>query len=68
MKNHKVKSFSFIGGVPTNIYKGIVDVFVTLEDDHFQYWVEIATPQTLSSHMEKIKKFYRTWIPVYHCS
>lgn len=56
MKDHKVKSFSFMGGGPTNSYKGIVDVFVTLEEDDFEYWVEIATPQALSSHVEKIKK------------
>ena len=56
MKENKVKSFSFIGGIPTDIYNGIVDVFVTLEDDDFEYWVEIATPKALSYHMEKNKQ------------
>ena len=53
MKENRVKSFHFMGGVPTDIYDGIVDVFVTLEGDDFKYWVEIAAPQALSSHMEK---------------
>ncbi len=44
MKENQVKSFRFMGGVPTDIYNGIVDVFVTLEGDDFEYWVEIATP------------------------
>lgn len=56
MKENKVKSFSFVGGVPSDIYNGIVDVFVTLEDDDFEYWVEIATPQALSFHMKKNKE------------
>ena len=56
MKENQVKSFRFMGGVPTDIYNGIVDVFVTLEGDDFEYWVEIATPQALSSHMEKNKE------------
>jgi len=45
-----------MGGVPTDIYNGIVDVFVTLEGDDFEYWVEIVTPQALFSHMEKNKE------------
>lgn len=56
MKNNQVKSFCFMGRVPTDIYNGIVDVFVTLEDDDFEYWVKIATPQALSSHMGKNKE------------
>ena len=56
MKDNQVKSFRFMGGVPTDIYNGIVDVFVTLEGDDFEYWVEIATAQALSSHMEKNKE------------
>ncbi len=44
MKENQVKSFRFMRGVPTDIYNGIVDVFVTLEGDDFEYWVEIATP------------------------
>ena len=36
MKENQVKSFSFMGGVPTDIYNGIVDVFVTLEGDDFE--------------------------------
>ena len=35
MKKNQVKSFTFMGGVPIDIYKykKIVDVFVTLEGD-----------------------------------
>ena len=58
MKDNQVKSFRFMGEVPTNIYNGIVDVFVTLEGDDFEYCIESATPQALSSHMEKIKKIF----------
>ena len=53
MKNKKIKTFSFMGGLPTDVKNGMVDVFVTLEGDNFEYWVEIATPQAFSSHMEK---------------
>jgi hypothetical protein len=65
MKDNQVKSFRFMGGVPTDIYKGIVDVFVTLEGDDFEYWVEIATPQALSFHMEKSKENFLK--PGYPC-
>ena len=37
MKKNKVKSFSFFPGAPTDIYNGIVDVFVDLEDDDCEY-------------------------------
>ena len=30
MKDNKVKSFYFMGGLPTDIYNGIFDIFVTL--------------------------------------
>jgi hypothetical protein len=56
MKENQVKSFCFMGGVPTDIYNDTVDVFVTLEGDDFEYWVEITTPQALSFHMEKNKE------------
>ena len=56
MKDNQVKSFRFMGEVPTNIYNGIVDVFVTLEGDDFEYWVEVPTPQALSSHMKNNKE------------
>ena len=56
MKENQVKSFRFMEGVPTDISNGIVDVFVTLKGDDFEYWVEIATPQALSSYIEKNKK------------
>lgn len=45
-----------MGGLPNDTYNGIVDVFVTLEDDDFEYWVEIATPQALSFHMKNNKE------------
>lgn len=56
MENKKVKNFSFRGGMLTDIHDGIVDIFVTLEDDDFEYWVEVATPQGLSSMMEKYQE------------
>ena len=37
MKKNQVKSFRFMGGAPIDIYNGIVDVFVTLEGDDFEY-------------------------------
>jgi hypothetical protein len=37
MKDNQVKNFRFIGGVLINIYNGIVDAFVTLESDDFEY-------------------------------
>jgi hypothetical protein len=55
MKGNKVKSFRFMGGFPKDIYNGAVDVFVSLEDDPFEYWVEVVTPQVFSSEMEKNK-------------
>ena len=56
MKENQVKGFRFMGEVPTDTYNSIVDVFVTLEGDDFEYWLEIAAPQALSSHMEKNKE------------
>jgi hypothetical protein len=53
MKGNKVKSFYFMGGMPNNIYNGAVDVFVSLEGDPFEYWVEVVTPQVFSSYMEE---------------
>ena len=32
MKTNKIKSITFIGGAPIDIYDGSADVFVTLED------------------------------------
>ena len=48
MKTTKVKSVTFLTGEPIDIYNGGADVFVTLEGDDFEHWVEIATSQTLS--------------------
>jgi hypothetical protein len=53
MTGNKVKSFYFMGGMPNNIYNGAVDVFVSLERDPFEYWVEVVTPQVFSSYMEE---------------
>jgi hypothetical protein len=52
MKSNHVKSFRFVGPVPNDVSNGIVDVFVTL-NDNFEYWVEIVTPFALASMMEK---------------
>lgn len=47
-----------MGGLPDDIYNGKVDVFVTLEleDGDFEYWVEVTTPQALSSEMEETNR------------
>ena len=64
MKTNRVKSMTFMGGAPIDIYDGWADVFVTLEDDDdSKYWFEITTPQALASHMdERNQKFLE---PVY---
>lgn len=56
MKANKIKSFYFMGGIPTDISNGVVDVFVTLEGDDFEYSLEVTTPLALSSHMEERKE------------
>jgi len=53
MKNKRVKSFCFISPEPEDIYNDMVDIFVTLEDDDFEYWIEMATPKAFSTYMEK---------------
>jgi hypothetical protein len=39
MKNPRVKSVTFMSGKLIDIYNGSADVFVTLEDDNFNYWL-----------------------------
>lgn len=56
MKKTKIKSISFMGGMPIDIYNGSVDVFITLENDDDKYWVEVTTPQALASHMDEKKQ------------
>ena len=56
MKTTRVKSISFMSGMPTDIYDGSVDVFVTLENDDSKYWLEVTTPQALASHMDERKQ------------
>jgi hypothetical protein len=56
MKTKRVKSFTFMGGAPIDIYNDIVDVIVTLEDDDSKYWFEVTTPQALASHMDERKQ------------
>ena len=56
MKTNRVKSMTFMGGAPIDIYDGWADVFVTLEDDDdddSKYWFEVTTPQALASHMDE---------------
>ena len=55
MKTTRVKSLTFMGGAPIDIYNGSVDVFVTLEDDT-KYLLEVTTPQALASHMDERKQ------------
>lgn len=65
MKTNRVKSMTFMGGAPIDIYDGWADVFVTLEDDDddSKYWFEVTTPQALASHMDERKQ--RFLEPVY---
>ena len=44
MKTKRIKSVTFMNGVPDDIYDGCVDVFVTLEDDDLEYLFEVTTP------------------------
>jgi hypothetical protein len=53
MKTNRIKSVTFINGVPDDIYDGCADVFVTLEDDDLEYLFEVTTPQALASHMDE---------------
>lgn len=56
MKTTRVKSVTFMSGVPIDIYDSSADVFVTLEDDDSKYLLEITTPQALASHMDERKQ------------
>ena len=56
MKTTRVKSITFMSGVPIDIYNGSADVFVTLEDDDSKYLLEVTTPQALASHMDERKQ------------
>lgn len=58
MEKYRIKSMTFMGGAPLSIYEGSVDVFVTFEGDDFEYWVEVATPETLSSEMKRTKETF----------
>ena len=50
METKRVKSLTFMGGAPIDIYDGWADVFVTLEDDDdLEYLFEVTTPQ----HMDE---------------
>jgi hypothetical protein len=53
MKTNRIKSVTFMNGVPDDIYDGCADVFVTLEDDDLEYLFEVTTPQALASHMDE---------------
>ena len=57
MKTNRIKSVTFMNGVPDDIYNGCADVFITLEnDDDFEYLFEVTTPQALASHMDERKQ------------
>jgi len=54
MQINRIKSMTFMNGIPDNIYDGCADVFLTLEDDDdLEYLFEVPTPQTLASYMDK---------------
>lgn len=54
----KIKNINYFMG-PSDIYNDALDVFVTLEDDYctanFCYFLEVTTPQFLSTIMEREK-------------
>ena len=54
---------------PRDIFNDALDVFVTLEDDYctddFRYFIEITTPQFLSTMMEKENNTFL--LPDYPC-
>ena len=53
MENLKLEKFYLLGGTPIDIYDGIVDVIIKLENDDVEYWLEAATPQSFLSYMNK---------------
>jgi hypothetical protein len=66
----KIKEISFLEPITSiNIKNDWLDVFVTVEDDdcndQFHYLVEVATPQYLSSLMEKFNSKFVS--PSYPC-
>ncbi len=57
---------------PRDIFNDALDVFVSLEDNYCTddscYFVEVTTPQFLSTMMEKEKKyFFITGLSMYYC-
>ena len=56
MKNPRVKSVTFMSGKLIDIYNGSADVFVTLEDDNFNYWLKVTISQALASDMDERKQ------------
>ena len=65
MKKNRIKSLTFMNGVPDDIYDDCADVFVTLEDDdNLEYLFEVTTPQALASHMaERNQRFLEPLYP-----
>ncbi len=60
MKINKVKSFSFLIGIHT----AIIDIFLTLENDGFEYQLENVTLQALWNIMKKDNEnFLRLYDP-----
>jgi hypothetical protein len=65
MEKNRVKNFEFLMAAPSDIKNDYADIFVTLEGDDFQYWIEITTPENLISGMEREKKnFVKPGYPV----
>lgn len=56
MKNPRVKSVTFMSGKLIDIYNGSADVFATLEDDNFNYWLKVTISQALASDMDERKQ------------
>ena len=64
MKTTKVKSITFMNGMSIDIYNGIADIFIILEDDGSEYWLKFATLQALASGMDERKqKFFEPFYP-----
>ena len=49
----KIKNITLMSVGPIDIHNDCLDVYVTLEDDDFEYSLEVGTPEFFSSYMTK---------------
>ena len=66
MKITRVKSVTFMSEKPADIYNGSLDIFAILDYDDFKYLLGVITPETLTFHMDEIKKVFRTILHIYN--